>query len=257
MGQVTDFFEGCDSSSDIKADGDFLGGFSPFESDMYDFTVTMAYLNVAASGAKCMSVTFKTAEGKEFKQDFYYTSGKAKGGKNFYTNTKTGEKHFLPGFTMAQHLACLTAGKTTLSQLTIEERHIKLYSKEAKAEVATPVNMCVEMLDKPVSIGVIKRLVDKQKDSGSVDAQGKKIYICTGESKIENEAIKAFRTRDKMTVTEILAKSTEAVFAAKWVQKYKGTTEDRTTKTNGTAGAPKMTPTGNPVAGPDLGTLFA
>lgn len=256
MGQAAEFFDNLESGSDIKDEGDFLGGFSPFESDIYDFTITSAYLSKADSGAKCLNVSFKDAKGKELKQSFWYTSGTAKGGKNFYINQKTLEKHFLPGFTMAKHLALLAVGKE-LQNLVIEERPMKLYSREAKAEVVTPVAMCVEMIGKSVSVGVVKRIVDKTKETGAVDENGKKVYMATGETRTENEAVKLFRTRDKMTVTEIIAKVETAEFSTKWLERWKGQTEDRTKKVNGTAGAPVMgTPQGDSTTGPDLGTLF-
>lgn len=76
--------------------------------------------------------------------------------------------------------------------------------------------MCTEMLrGKPVTGGVIKRIVDKNKKSDQTDASGKIVYLPTGETRVENELVKLFRTRDRMTVTEILGKAEQAAFAEK------------------------------------------
>ena len=238
MGEAAlDYFGGMETGSDIKDDGDFLGGYSPFESGLYDFTVVLAYLTTSAGGARCLNVTLKDTSGKELKQQFWYTSGTAKGCKNFYVNND-GEKQYLPGFTMAQHLAKLTTGGKDFApgHLVVEPRTIKLYNAETKKEVPTEVAMCVEMLGKPVTGGVLKRIVDKNKKSDQTDANGKVVYIPTGETRVENELVKLFRTRDRMTVTEILGKAEQAVFAEKWANKWTGQVEDKSTKGSGQAG---------------------
>jgi hypothetical protein len=255
---MNDLLDGLAPAADIKDDGDFLGGFAPLESDLYDCTVKLAYLTASDGGAKCMNVTFITADGRELKQQFWMTSSKAKGGMNYYTNKKTLEKHYLPGFIMATHLSQLTAAGKEVHQLTVENRHIKLYSFQDKKEVATEVPMFVEMLGKPVTLGVVQQLVDVNSDSGTVDANGKKIYVPTGKSRKENEVVKMFRTRDKMTVTEITAKATEAVFAEKWLTKNKGVTVDKTSKGSGVEGKASTSGTvANPETAANLGALFA
>lgn len=221
----------AEKPADIKADGDFLGGFTPLESNIYDLTVKLAYITVSAGGAKCLNVTFVTGDKRELRQQFWLTSSTAKGCLTYYVNQKTMEKQFLPGFTMGQHLSLLTTGQE-LHQLTLEKRHIKLYSYEAKAEVPTEVNMCVAMLGKQVSAGIVQNLVDKNIASGKVNADGTKEYIPSGETRIENEVVKLFRTRDKMTVAEITAKAESAEFAGKWLDKNKGIVIDKTKKTN-------------------------
>lgn len=219
----------------VKEDGDFLGGYSPFETDLYDFVITAAYFTLSKGGAKCLNVNFKQDK-RELKQQFWITSGTSKGCLPYYVNQKTGEKSYLPGYTAAHDLAKLTCAGKELNQLAAEERHIKLYNREAKAEVPTKVLMCTEMLNKPVTAGVIKRLVDRTKATGVVDANGKAVYAPTGEFRTENEVVKFFRTRDRMTVTEIKVQAEKAEFATRWLDKYFGTTEDKRSKNNGIAG---------------------
>lgn len=230
--------------SDIKEDGDFLGGYNPFESNVYDFSVTLAYISTAQSGAKCMNITVKSSDDRELKAQFWMTSGTAKGCLPYYTNQKTGEKKYLPGYTIARHLALLATGKE-LNTLVVEKKHIKLYNKEQKAEVPTEVSMCTELLNKPIKAAVIKRLVDKTKDSGTVDTEGKKVYTATGEVRTENEIVKLFHARDKRTVTEIIAKAEKAEFHDKWLAKWLGETEDKTSKNTGVSGLPGAAPAMN------------
>jgi len=262
MGEAAEnLFGGIETGEDIKDRGDFLGGFEALDSDIYDFVVESAYITIADSGAKCLNTVFKSGN-RTVKQQFWFTSGKTKGCKNFYINQKTLEKEFLPGYIMARHLALLAANGKELHQLTVEKRTIKLYNKDAKKELPTEVPMCVEMLGKSVSAGVIKRLVDKTRDSNTVDKNGNKIYVATGETRHENEIDKFFRTRDRMTVTEIMAKAETAEFAAKWLDRWKGKIDDRTAKNTGTVGAPgapaQAAATGANAAdsGADYGKLF-
>jgi hypothetical protein len=226
---------GLNASADIKDDGDFLGGYNPFETDLYDFTITLAYFGVSPGGAKCLNVTL-VQDKRELKQQFWITSGTAKGCLPYYTNKKTGEKAYLPGFTVARHISKLGAGGKELDQLVVEKKHIKLYNREQKKEIPTEVLMCTELIGKPITCGVIKRLVDKTKDTNTVDATGKKVYAPTGEFRTENEIVKIFRTRDRMTVTEIEGKAEKAEFATRWLDKWFGQVEDKRTQNAGVAG---------------------
>ena len=247
---------GLGATEGIKDDGDFLGGYNPFESDLYDFIVKAAYFTLSAGGAKCLNVILKQDK-RELKQQFWITSGTGKGCLPYYINQKTQEKQFLPGFTVANHLAKLTCKGKAIGQMVVEERMIKMYNKAAKAEIPTKVLMCIEMLDQAVTAGVVKRLVDKTKDTGTVDASGKKIYMATGEFRTENEVVKFFRTRDRMSVAEIEAKAEKAEFATRWLDKWFGQTEDKRTQNNGTAGTVNAGTNAAPVESAAVAGLFA
>lgn len=259
MGQAA-FLEDMDTGAtgeQISDGGDFLGGYNAWESNLYACTIAEAYFTCSSSGAKCLNVTFKNDDNKELKQQFWMTTNKAKGCKAYFV-TKQGDKNFLPGFVAATHLALLTSGKE-LKQLVLENKFVKIYNSEQKKEVPTEVPMCVEMLGKQVTLGVIKRIVDKTKDSNTVDAQGNKVYLPTGETRTENEVVKIFRTRDRMTVTEIRAKAEKAEFADKWLEKWKDQVEDRSTKggtVNGNSGAPGAPNAGASTPAAEVTSLF-
>ena len=222
---------GLTTSNDIAAEKDSVGGGFVLDSNVYNFTIKLAYLQKAASDALALVVHLTTEDNKDVRQQFWMTSGKEKGCKNYFVDKK-GEKQYLPGFNMANSLCLLTVGKE-ISQMETETKVVNLYSSEAKAEVPTNVEMLTELLGKQVLGGLIKQIVDKT----AKDAAGN--YQPTGETREENELDKLFRERDGKTTAEILAQAPEAVFIETWKKKWVGQVKDKSTKTAGTAGAPK------------------
>ena len=222
---------GLTTSNDIAAEKDSVGGGFVLDSNVYNFTIKLAYLQKAASDALALVVHLTTEDNKDVRQQFWMTSGKEKGCKNYFVDKK-GEKQYLPGFNMANSLCLLTVGKE-ISQMETETKVVNLYSSEAKAEVPTNVEMLTDLLGKQVLGGLIKQVVDKT----AKDAAGN--YQPTGETREENELDKLFRERDGKTTAEILAQAPEAVFIETWKKKWVGQVKDKSTKTAGTAGAPK------------------
>lgn len=221
------------SDNTIAQETDSVGGNSPLESGLYPFTVSMAHLNKSAGGALGLVLTLTGADKRDVRQTLWMTSGTAKGCKNFYE--KDGEKHFLPGFNHANALALLTVGKE-ISALDTEQKVIKLYSPEAKAEVPTKVDVLVELLGKEILVGLLKQTVDKTQKND----QG--IYVATGDTRDENEIDKLFRASDSMTTAEIRAQAAEAAFAFTWETKWSGKTKDKSkgvAANSGTFGAPR------------------
>lgn len=224
----------------IQTERDSVGSsFGPIDSGLYNMTVSLAYLKTAGSGALALAVELKSDAGQIVRQDFWMTSGTAKGGKNYYE--KDGEKHYLPGFTMANSLALLTVGKE-IGQLETETKVINLYSSEAKAEVPTKVEMFTDLLGKEVIAGVIRQTVDKNVKDGAGN------YVPSGETRDENEIDKFFRMRDRMTPAEIRAQAEKAVFIDTWNEKWAGKVRNKAKGAAGTAGATKPG-TGLSVAG--------
>src|SRR5271170_5746677 len=88
---------------------DSVGNGGPVESGLYPATISLAYVTKAASEALGLVLVAKTASGRDVKQTLWMSSGKEKGGKNYYE--KDGQKHYLPGFLIANSLALLTVGK--------------------------------------------------------------------------------------------------------------------------------------------------
>ena len=218
------------SDSTIATEKDSVGGNSPLDTALYPMKITMAYVQKAASGALGLFLTMKTDDNREVRQTMYMSSGDAKGNKNYYE--KDGVKNYLPGFNTANSLCLLTVGKE-VSEMDTETKVVKLYSKEAKAEVPTKVEALTDLIGQDIIVGLIKQIVDKNEkdDSGA--------YVATGETREENEIDKFFRASDRMTTAEIRAEATEAAFADTWEAKWAGKVRNKAKGASGTAGAPK------------------
>lgn len=218
------------SDSSIANEKDVIGGSRVIDSGLYAAKVTLAYVQKASSGALGLVLAIKTDEGgKEVRNTLWMSSGDAKGNKNYYE--KDGEKHYLPGYLLANSLALLTVGKE-ISELDTEPKVVNVYNPEAKAEVPTKVDMVMDLVGQPIVAGVIKQVVDKTKkdDAGQ--------YQATGETREENEIDKFFRARDRMTTAEIRAQAETAAFATAWSEKNTGQVRNRAKGVSGNAGAP-------------------
>lgn len=213
----------------IANEKDSIGSGGPVDSGVYAAKIALAYLTKAASGAVGLVLNLKTDAGREIRQTLWMTSGTAKGGKNYYE--KDGQKHYLPGFNLANSLALLTVGKE-ISTVDTETKVVSVYSPEAKAEVPTKVEVPVELLGQEILVGVIKQVVDKtvKNDAG--------VYVPTGETREENDIDKFFRARDRMTTAEIRAKAEAATFIDQWAEKWTGRTRERAKGAAGAAGVP-------------------
>ena len=218
------------TDSSIQEDKDVLGGGGILESNAYDLVVDLAYLDTSKGGAISFNLVLKGSNGESLKQTLWMTSGTAKGTKNYYEDSQ-GNKKYLPGFLQANNLCLLAVGKE-ISELEPEDKTIKLYDYEAKKEVPTSKQVLTELLNEPITVGVIKQTVDKN----AKDSAGN--YVPTGETREENEIDKMFRTSDKMTVAEIKAQADSSEFYEKWVEKNKGKTRNKAKGAEGNSGVP-------------------
>ena len=220
------------SDATIADEKDSVGGGGVLESGLYNSTVTLAYLIKSAGGAVGMVMQAKTDQGRDIRQTLWMTSGDAKGNKNYYE--KDGQKNYLPGFIAANALALLSTGKE-ISDLDTEMKVVKVYNKDAKAEVPTKVEVLVDLINKEIIIGLIKQTVDK---TAKNDSTG--MYEPTGETREENEIDKFFRASDKMTTAEIRAAANEPIFYGTWAAKWQGQVKNKAKGSSGTSGAPRM-----------------
>lgn len=213
----------------IKTANDSLGGGDPLDSGLYPMTISVAYVTKSQGGALGLVLHAKTEDNREHRETFWMTSGTAKGCKNYYE--RDGVRHYLPGFELANQLALLTVGQN-INALETETKVVNVWSYEAKAEVATPVDMVTDLLGKEFIAGIIKQTVDKtaKNDAG--------VYVPTGETREEAVIDKIFRSRDQKTAAEIIAQAEEAVFIHRWEDKWQGKVRDRAKGASGSAGVP-------------------
>lgn len=228
------------STDGLEQTGDRLGGGGVRESGAYDGTVKLAYAGKAsASNAQSLTVVFDLG-GQEYRETYWVTN---KNGENFFVDKQDKNKRVpLPGYTMADDLCLLTTG-FPLSEQNAAEKVISLYDYEQKKEVPTNAHVFLDLIGKPITVGLIKQTVDKTKKN---DSTGQ--YDPTGETRDENVTEKLFHFESKRTVTEIRTGQEDAVFHPKWVEKNAGKTRNRAKGAEGKSGAPAR-PGAPPAAG--------
>lgn len=228
-----------EKTQNVEAAKDSLGGggFGAKETDVYSGKVKVAYVGKADSGADWMQVIvedLKSSDGLsagEFRAQLYFTSGKEKGNKPTYT--KNGKEYFLPGYTVVNDMLLMATGKE-LAEADFEEKIVKVYDFDAKAEVNKSVMVPVELIGETITFALEKILEAKQ-------VKGDNGYVDSGETREVNEIQKVFHPELLVTVVEAQeAEKAEkeltpelAVFHAAWLEKNKGKTRD---KTKGSAG---------------------
>lgn len=211
---------------DVK-EKDTLGGMQLFETNVYDFEIKMAYVEQSSGGALGATLVLETEAGQNYRETIYFTNKK---GETFFTNSK-GETQHLPGFNLLNSITMLTI-QTELTDMDTEERVVKAWDSDAKAEINKNVDAFVDLIGQRIKLAVEKQLQDKQ-----VKVDGE--YVNSGETVERNAIVKAFHHEKLVTLTEALAKI-EPEFLDKWVAKNQGKLIDKTKKDkNGPAkGAP-------------------
>lgn len=224
-----------------EATQDSLGGgnFGAKETDVYTGDVKVAYVGKADSGADWIQLiieNMKNSDGLpagEFRAQVYFTSGKEKGNKPTYE--KNGKEYYLPGFTVVNDMMLMANG-TELFDANFEEKIVKVYDFDAKAEVNKSVMVPVDLIGCNIMFAIEKAVENKQ----SKGDDGK--YHDNGETREVNEIQKVFHPELLVTVVEAReAEKAEkeltpelAVFREAWLGKNKGKTRD---KTKGSAGS--------------------
>ncbi|MBZ6396969.1 MULTISPECIES: hypothetical protein [Pantoea] len=223
-------FATVETAADVEQEKDVLGGSFILDTDVYDATIKLAYAGESKRGSKSLTI-HADINGKEVRHTFYVTN---KQGQNFYVNKKTDKKEFLPGWNAANALCLLIADKE-LPAMVAEEKIVKLYDFDAKAEVPTKVQALTELHGGRVKLAIEKQLVDVNQET----APNSGVYVPSGKTREQNEIVKVFYAEDGRTTTEIRNNVEQAEFLQQWVARNKGKISDRTDKKAGTsAGAP-------------------
>lgn len=219
------------------ADEDFLPVAREYtkETGIYPATVELAYLEKSKGGALALKVHFKLADNTTQRHTFYMTSGDSKGNKNTYVDAK-GNVKLLPGMQMAESLSKILTGKSMAELDDPEIKMVKLYDYVEKAEKPQQVEVVMEMLNRPVVLGIYKVTTNKR----AANAAG--MWVDTAEKQTINEINKFFH-EDGRTVTEFDA-GAAAEFIKQWESKNSGKTVDRYKAVAGSAN------TGSPVSAP-------
>ena len=247
-----------EKTKNVEAAKDTLGGggFGAKETDIYTGTVKVAYVGKADSGADWMQLIIENLKGSdgndagEFRAQVYFTSGNAKGNKPTYE--KNGKEYFLPGYTVINDMMLMATG-CELPDADFEEKIVKVYDFDLKAETNKSVMVPVDLVGQTVTFALEKVLEAKQ-------VKGDNGYVDSGETREVNEIQKVFHPELLVTVVEAQeAEKTEkeltpelAVFHAAWLEKNKGKTRDKTKGSaggNGKGGLPPKPGAGTTPAG--------
>ena len=195
---------------------DVLGGRSLLPTGLYEGTIDVAYLTKSSGGATAFNFVFDIG-GKKVRDTIYVTN--RSGG---VTYTKDGKKFPLPGYSLVNALAKLTAGKE-IPQLDFEKKLVKIYNFEQRKEVPTEVDVAVELVGQPVKLGIELHRENKN----AKDQAGN--YVPTAEIREFNTVTRVFHVKTGQTAAEYNAQA-PAEFMALWVKEFDGKVIDKTTK---------------------------
>ena len=232
----------------IEAATDTLGGggFGPWDTDTYPVTIKMAYIDYSKGGAMSVNFDFEDENGKKLRSQQWATSGDAKGNKHYYEDKRSGKQRPLPGYQTVDDICVLATDEGLFDQDT-DSRAVGIYDFTQRKEVPQQREVLVDLIGTKVILAVEKQVVDKNVQ----DASG--AYVPSGETREQNEVVKAFHAEYEVTVTEAKGGIKEATFLTAWAEKNKGTVRDKSSKKSGNA--PKA---GAPAAAtaPAAGSLF-
>jgi dimeric dUTPase (all-alpha-NTP-PPase superfamily) len=191
MGNI---FANKKAAKDDKVESDFMGGGFLLDTDIYQGKIKYAYIGKAAnSDARNCTLCIDFA-GKEVTKSIWMTN---RDGDVTYTDKKTKEQKNLPGYNQINSLAMLLLSKE-VGDLDVEEKTLKLYDYDAKADVAQAVDCFVELHGLDLSVAVERQTVDKTEKNESTGD-----YEPTGETRDVNEFIKFFPQEPLVTLSEV------------------------------------------------------
>lgn len=213
------------------------GGGGLFDTNIYSGIIKVAFAGQSKGGAHSVSLIVDV-DGKEYREICYITNKK---GENFFLNKQDNSKKVpLPGFSLIDNICLLTTEKPLCEQ-DIEEKVFKLYDFEQKKEVPTSIPILIDLIGKPISLAIIKEIVNKNVKN---DSTGE--YEATAEKREQNVIDKAFHTETKLTVVEAERGDEVGTFWDKWLEKNLGKTRDKREIKNGQVASGR--PSGPPKA---------
>lgn len=226
-----------------KVEDDYIGGGGVLETDIYPAEVKYAYIGKSGSSdAKNLTLSLKV-NGLEIQRQIWMTNGK---GEVTYKDKRSGEEKNLPGFNQVNSLCMLLCSKE-VGDMDVEEKTLNLYDYESKKEIPQAVDCFVELHGLKLNVAIQKQIVDKtEKNEATGD------YDPTGETRATNEFIKFFPEDKLVTISEVahfvqslggdfddvlndgdlgkaINKMEDGDYAAKWLEKNRGQTWDKST----------------------------
>lgn len=235
------------TTDNIEKAEDRVGGAAPrLPSGIYDAVIKIAYVGDSQrSDAKSVNLHMDI-NGTEVRERVWITNGK---GENYYLAKDGSGKHMpLPGFTTINDL-CLLTTEAELSAQDTEEKVVKLWNNEERAEKNTRVPCLTDLHNKTVKVALLRQIEDKRARTDSGE------YKATGDTVTINAVDKFLYAEDGRTVLEIQNGVEEPEFAEAWLTRNEGKDRDKSTKNAG-AGASGTGRPGAPTPKSATGKLF-
>ena len=226
--------DGLEETKDVAGGG----GYQPLASDIYEATIKLAYAGKSSS-SDAQSITIHAdINGNEYRETVWITSGK---GVNYYVSKEDNKTRIpLPGYSTINDL-CLLATREALAEQKTEEKVVKLWNRQERKELPTPVQVLTDLIGKQVKLGILREIIDvtARNDAGN--------YVPTGETRSQNVISKVFDVDTNKTVNEFRKKVENPEFAEVWLSQNQG--KDRNRAKGAAAGASKgMNGSGRPAA---------
>lgn len=223
---MTKLFDTAIFAKDDMDEQDSLGGnFLP--TGLYGMKFTAFYVEQASSGATMIYMTL-TDDATKRKVNISECIANKKG-ENTYTD-KDGNKKPMIGLTKVNTMVILATG-SPITELDFEKKSVGIYDRKLKKELIQQREVGVEMIGKPVKVGLlaVTEYGSKQVDGAWTEDKSKQFT--------NNEVGKMFDTEGR-TAAEIKAEKAPD-FIEKWAEKYSDKTIDRTNgeKPDGTESA--------------------
>ncbi len=206
------------------------GGRKLLESGIYDAVIKHAYFQKSSkSDALSLNLEFAIGEQK-LREQIWFTNGK--GGVKYPDKKDNNVMKFLPGFITADTLTWLATEGKTLEQVqkSVQKKTINLYNFQERKELPTDVDMVMDLVGKPIKLGVLHSKVNKQQKNDSNQ------YEDINEALELNQVDKYFHAKTGKSRSEIQAKG-EAKFIKTWEAQWAGKLNDRFKAVAGTGNA--------------------
>lgn len=222
---------------------DRLGGFQPFDTDVYAGNIKAMYAGQSDKGARNVTVIADLG-GREYRETIYITNKK---GENWFKNKQDPSKKVsLPGFVTIDDICLIATGKPLNEQAT-EEKVVMVWDRDAGKEIPKTVPMLVDCLNQPIKLGIVRQLENKNESDGNGG------YTPTADTREVNFIEKVFHPEMNMTVVEAKNGADSATFHDAWLERNKGQVKDKREIKDGEGGNAGRPAANNNRAAPQAG----
>lgn len=189
-------------------------GYTLLESGVYDAVIKCMYLQPIGSKQSQKAVVILNIGNKDITDEEVVLNTE---GRN---TQKKDETKLLPGFLKMNAFSYVTCGKE-LQELGFEEKDIKIYNKKERKEEVVRRQVAVELIGKPVKVGLQHAILSRQQEQNGV-------WVSTDRTYESNIVDKYFSVDGKTHSEMIQNKSPE--FIDSWKTRFNKQKVNKTDK---------------------------